>query len=96
MTARDLQVALLKNIRQEYEHNLAQQIYVSDKLWQIISQAKSGTINLISAAYGALPTDASAQDLLREITKKMQEINLNPATTATSAIRSEASQLFNL
>ena len=96
LSATDLMQAMMISLQKEYEHNLAQQIYVSDKLWMIISQAKSGTISLISAAYNSLPKDAKANELLSAITTKMQEVNLNPAETATGAIRSEASQLFNI
>ncbi|HEA29996.1 MAG TPA: hypothetical protein ENH91_08395 [Leeuwenhoekiella sp.] len=38
---------LLLIIEQEFEHNLSQQIYMSDELWNIIKSAKNGTIQLI-------------------------------------------------
>ncbi len=96
LSADDMMNAMLISVQKEFEHNLAQQIYVSDKLWQIISQAKTGTINLITAAKSELPSSASATDLLNAISKKMNEIKMNPAETAKSALRSEASQLFNM
>jgi hypothetical protein len=38
---------LIFTIEQEFEHNLSQQIYMSDELWNIIKSAKNGTIQLI-------------------------------------------------
>ena len=96
LSADDMTKAMLISIQKEYEHNLAQQIYVSDKLWQIISQAKTSTANLITTARNGLTKDATANDLLSAITKKINEIQLNPSDTAKSALRSEASHLFNL
>ena len=41
---------LIANIDQEFEHNLSQQIYVSDECWNIIVAAKNATIQLIRKA----------------------------------------------
>ena len=37
---------LIKQIEQEFEHNLSQQIYMSDECWNIIKAAKSATIQI--------------------------------------------------
>lgn len=96
MSAQDLMQSMLISIQKEYEHNSAQQIYVSDTLWQIIQQAKTGTINLIRAAFENCQTGATSQDFLRQLQTKMQEVNLNPADQAKLALRSEASSVLNL
>lgn len=36
---------LVKTIEQEFEHNLAQQIYMSDECWNVIKASKNATIN---------------------------------------------------
>lgn len=96
MTAQDMMQAMLISVQKEYEHNTAQQIYVSDTLWQIVQQAKAGTINLIRAAADQCGPDASSQDFLRQLQKKMQEVKLNPADQAKLALRSEAASVLNL
>ena len=40
MLSSELQYAIVKNIREEFEHNLSQQIYVSSSAWNLIVQAK--------------------------------------------------------
>lgn len=46
----DYESLLIASIEQEFEHNLSQQIYVSDECWSIISAAKNATIQLIRKA----------------------------------------------
>ena len=43
----DYEQLFIQNIEQEFEHNLAQQIYLSDECWNIILTAKNTTIQLI-------------------------------------------------
>lgn len=43
----DYKSLLIKTVEQEYEHNLSQQIYVSDPCWRIVSAAKNSTIQTI-------------------------------------------------
>ncbi|MBR2888122.1 MAG: hypothetical protein IKB95_07830, partial [Bacteroidales bacterium] len=40
MSAKDFQRALLTTIRAEYEHNMSQQIYISDESWEAVKTAK--------------------------------------------------------
>ena len=96
ISAQDLMQAMLISVQKEYEHNSAQQIYVSETLWQILSQAKTGTVNLIRAAHENCETEATSQDFLRQLQNKMQEVKLNPADQAKLALRSEAAAVLNL
>ena len=41
-TAREFQQVLLSEIRQEYNHNVTQQVYVSDEAWELVASAKEG------------------------------------------------------
>jgi hypothetical protein len=50
---------LIANIEQEFEHNLSQQIYISDECWNIITAAKNATIQLIRKASLLEKTDTA-------------------------------------
>ena len=67
MNARDLQIALIANVRMEYEHNLAQQIYVTGQTWMIIVQTKEEIVSIINRVGANLPEAASGKDLSRGI-----------------------------
>ena len=47
MTNLELKNAMIISIQKEYEHNMAQQLYASQKLWDIITLAKNDTISII-------------------------------------------------
>ncbi len=48
MTSMELHAKLLETIRQEYSHNISQQVYVSEDVWQSINIAKESLIQLIN------------------------------------------------
>lgn len=64
ITAENLSKSMLVSVQKEYEHNLAQQVYVSDELWKIISQAKDNVQSLISKSSTDLTEDGTSEELL--------------------------------
>ncbi len=81
---------LVKSIDQEFEHNIAQQIYVSEDCWNIINAAKNATIQLIrKAAMGAENADKLREDILNELLEKPA-----PSTAALSFLKKEVSELY--
>ncbi len=61
--AKMLEAEMVKSIREEFEHNLSQQIYVSDDIWKLIRQAKEETIKLISLASSRCSESSSGTEL---------------------------------
>ena len=64
LDANALKTILLVSVQKEYEHNLAQQVYVSEELWKIVSQAKENVQSLITKSSNDLPSGGSSEDLL--------------------------------
>lgn len=62
-----LQSALLKAIRDEYEHNLAQQLYISKESWAMLRAAKEDIVKLIHTASSDLKPDALGIELSKNI-----------------------------
>lgn len=68
-----LQADLLRAIRDEYEHNLAQQLYISKDSWTVLKAAKEETIELINNAASTIkPEDDSI-----ELSKRIFETSVN-------------------
>ncbi|MBO7083441.1 MAG: hypothetical protein J6W30_06315 [Bacteroidales bacterium] len=44
-------IALLQSIEEEFEHNLAQQLYVSNDAWTAVKSAKEELVNQINATF---------------------------------------------
>ncbi len=83
---------LIANIEQEFEHNLSQQIYVTDECWNIINAAKNATIQLIRKA-GLLEKTNSA-DKLREVVLTEVMEKRAPSDAALSFIKKEVSDFW--
>ncbi|MBL7717814.1 MAG: hypothetical protein JNL72_03185 [Flavipsychrobacter sp.] len=63
MTVTDLQQALIYNINTEFEHNLAQQIYVTRQAWETVRRTKEQEIAMISQIAKNLDPTAPGRDL---------------------------------
>lgn len=83
---------LIQSIEQEFEHNLSQQIYISDKCWSIVTTAKNATIQLIRKAAMSDKTDTS--DKLREVVLTEMMERRSPSDAALSFIKEEVSELW--
>lgn len=85
-------ISLMNTIEQEFEHNLTQQIYISEKCWSIIIASKNATIQLIKKT-SEEDTITNAQELRETILQKM--INSSaPSNSALAFIKDEVSNFF--
>jgi len=83
---------LIRTIEQEFEHNLSQQIYVSDKCWNILTTSKNATIQLIRKASLLEKTD-SANKLREVVLTELMERHA-PSDTALAFIKEEVKSLW--
>ena len=82
---------LIKNIENEFEHNLSQQIYMSDECWNIIKAAKNATIQAIRRA-GMSESDSA--DKLREDVLNETMDKQSPSATALAFVKKEINDLW--
>lgn len=92
--AKQFQHILLSEIRNEYNHNLSQQVYMTDNAWKLVVNVKEEVIAVINQAGHALQEDAKSLDLAKQIFKMMAEKEIDPVTTALSEIKNEIRQVF--
>lgn len=76
--------AMLVSVQKEFEHNLSQQIYVSDNLWAIIVLAKDETIAIINESM------TEEGDYFLALNRRNQMRQSDPIDQALTAIRKEA------
>lgn len=93
-TVLDLQQLLLRDIRDEYNHNLSQQVYMSQAVWEQIQSAMNDVTTLINQASGDVRSDAPALDLSRRIFERIIQRDRQPTTDALRAVKEEIQQLF--
>jgi hypothetical protein len=95
MNAREMQTLLLESIKQEYEYNLTQQIYVSPVAWEAVKNLKEQTMLVINQVAAALPTEATGTDLnkiLLDVMMKQQKGQLH--AIVLEALNYEARKLM--
>ncbi len=83
---------LIESIEQEFEHNLSQQIYITDDCWNIICAAKNATIQLIRKASLLERTD-SANKLREVVLTEMMEKHA-PSNAALAYIKQEVANMW--
>ena len=88
----DYEALLIANIEQEFDHNLAQQIYVTDQCWSITSTAKNATIQIIRKA--TLSDKIDSADKLREVILTDMMDRRAPSDAALSFIKEEVSNIW--
>ena len=67
LTAREMQLLMLESIKQEFEYNSSQQIYVSPVAWQAVNNLKEQNMLIINQIAQTLPADARGYDLGKRI-----------------------------
>lgn len=63
VSASDMQAVLTRNIREEFEYNISQQIYVSPEAWKAVKNLKEQNLLVINQFASALPNNATGLDL---------------------------------
>ena len=58
---------LLQNVREEFEHNLAQQLYVSDSTWNAVVNAKEELVNQINTTFEQLKDEADVSIIAQSL-----------------------------
>jgi hypothetical protein len=94
MSARQLQGDLLQIIRAEFEHNVAQQVYMSPAAWKAVRAAKEETIKLVNIAASKVPDDATGAVLGQKILELNAQLEQNPTDFALDFIKKEIRALF--
>ncbi|MEX6687138.1 hypothetical protein QTN47_06510 [Danxiaibacter flavus] len=85
ISAKDMQLLLVRNIREEFEYNISQQIYVTHDAWNAVKNLKEQNMLVINQFANALPPNATGLDL----NKLLLEFLMNNKKGALHEIVSE-------
>jgi hypothetical protein len=95
LPVRQYQALLTQQLKNEYEYNLSQQIYVSHEAWQAVGNLKEQNIYIVNNLGTALPAEARGADLARMIMDLLQsdpKASLHPVVL--DALNFEARKLM--
>ncbi len=94
LSAKELQGELLKTIRQEFDHNVVQQLYISPQAWKMVKKSKEETVKIVNIAADQLEEKATATDLSNKIFTIVAEIDELPTEITIRLLKEEFQQLF--
>lgn len=94
MNAFQLQTTLIKNVREEWEHNLSQQVYISPTAWEYVKIAKEETIKMINIAASRIGENVSGTDLSTAILETSMQSQVQKTQQAIDYLKNDIRQLF--
>jgi hypothetical protein len=94
MTAKQLHSELLSSIRAEFEHNLSQQVYISNEAWEKIRTARGNVINLVNTAANQVKEDATAITLSQKVFEQVVQLKSPPVQEALEFLKEEIRELY--
>jgi hypothetical protein len=95
MNARMLQNEMIKTIREEFEHNLSQQIYISENSWKLIKNANRETKKLVNLSAEQISEEASSYELGKKLFEVASQVERLPSQIALDYLRKEVGELMN-
>lgn len=94
MRVGELKMYLIGTIEEEFGHNVTQQVYISDDLWNLILLAKTEAINIIKMVAKTAGDDSPSQAFIDALVKYTQEEAQQGYIQAQQGIKKEVSLLF--
>ncbi|MCJ8165816.1 hypothetical protein MKJ04_13265 [Pontibacter sp. E15-1] len=93
-TAAEYHRVLLSEIRNEFDHNLSQQVYMTEQAWQQVKHAREDVAALINKTYHELPENARGTELAKRILENVLSTEQDPTARALTYVKQEIGQVF--
>ena len=90
----EFQQLMLSEIREEFSHNLSQQVYMSNEAWTIVKNAMNEIVALINLSAKELAPDAPALELAKRVFEVIIDKNVNPTEEALKIVKQEMRENF--
>jgi hypothetical protein len=89
-----LHSALLNTIRSEFEHNLSQQIYMSQQAWEVVRNARSNMIKIINSEAEKMPANSTGMAFSKQLLEKVMEMEKEPTRAAIDYLKGEIGRMI--
>lgn len=95
LSALQMKIVLLENIKQEFDYNSTQQLYVSEIAWDSIRNLKEQNLALIHQVSASLPAESSGSELNKRLLELMMQQTGSPLhEIVTKTLNQEAKILM--
>lgn len=94
MSANLLRSEMMRSLRDEFDHNLTQQIYISPGNWAKVNEARDAVQQIVQAANEHMRDISTGSDLANIVLAIVGKAGVSPTADAVNAIRNEAQKLL--
>lgn len=94
LPAKALQAEFLKAIRDEYNHNVAQQLFISPNAWKMLKDSKEEVIKLINLAGNQMSATSTGMELSAKIFEILSQLEQLPSEVTVEFLKKEFQELF--
>lgn len=94
LSVREFHIELLNTIRQEFEHNITQQIYVSTETWNVVRSAKEDVVKLINISAQTLDPNGKGAELNKKIFEEMMNGEETQVRQALDFLKKEVNTYY--
>lgn len=95
-TAVQMQILMLETVRKEFNHNLSQQVYLSEESWNAIVNAKEQLVRMINLTGTVLDKEAKANDYIRSLIEMYNDLDIKPIENTLRVVKKEALLFFGM
>jgi len=96
MTASELHHVVLEEIRSEFNHNVAQQVYLSPQIWSNILVAKEDFITKANATFQEIDNDASSIDYAKKLLELKVATDMDSIEFALTSLKEEMGKYYQI
>jgi hypothetical protein len=94
LSAKALQIEFIKSVREEYNHNVAQQLFISSEGWNMIKNSKEDIIKLINTAGDQMNSNSTGLELSSKIFEMLSKLNQLSSEISVEYLKKEFQELI--
>ena len=94
LTAQQISSLLMQKLRLEFDHNLSQQIYVSNETWEAVTDAREQMVLFLSTMARQFPADTNGLEVAKLMLTAYAQNGETPHQKAMKKLKDEVKELF--
>jgi len=95
LNAQQISTLLIQKVRMEYDHNLSQQIYVSDAVWDAVVEAREQMVLFLNTTARQFPAETNGLEVAQLMLTAYAQNGETPNQKALQKLKDEARQLLS-
>ncbi len=96
MTASVLHYAILEEVRNEFNHNVAQQVYLNKELWSRVVAAKEDLITKVNATFEEIDPEATSLEYAKKLLELTMANDIDAIDYALTSLKEELGKYYQI